>query len=128
MFSNDGKPGAVHFSLRSDGMPNVAINTGRSEWTHRKARLGLAAGKWYHVALVCDARLGGTARFYVDGQPAGAMPLALGRPLDLDSIRFGAYNLWEHNPANNFHGEIDNVRIYTGMLTDKEAAQLAAER
>jgi hypothetical protein len=27
--------------------------------------------------------------------------------------------------GNNFHGELDDVRIYSGMLTDEEAAQLA---
>jgi hypothetical protein len=128
LFSNDGKPGAVHFSLRSDGAPNVAINTGGTSWTHRKARVFLPVGKWYHVALVCDGRPGGSARFYVDGRPVGALPLATGRGLDLQAFRIGGYNVWEHNPASNFHGEIDNVRVYTGMLTDAEVAQLTLER
>jgi hypothetical protein len=85
-------------------------------------------GKWYHVALVCDGRSGGSARFYVDGRPVGTQPLAAGHPLGLEAFRIGAYNGWEHNPASNFHGEIDNVRVYTGMLTDQEVAQLAAQR
>jgi hypothetical protein len=128
LFSNDGRPGAVHFSLRSDGAPNVAVNTGQTSWTHRKARVDLRAGKWYHVALVCDARPGGSARFYVDGRGVGTLPLAAGRLLDLEAFRIGAYNGWERNPASNFHGEIDNVRVYSGMLSDQEVAQLSLPR
>ena len=58
---------------------------------------------------------------------AGEDRLGLGRRLDLDGFRIGAWNRWESNPANNFHGEIGDVRIYSGMLTDAEAAQLAAK-
>jgi hypothetical protein len=128
LFTNDGNPGSVHFSLRSDGVPNVAVHTARASWTHRKARVTLPVGQWYHLALVCDARPGGIARFYVDGRPVGKQSLAAGRSLDLEAFRIGAYNGWQHSPASNFHGEIDNVRVYSGMLTDQEVAQLAAPR
>ena len=122
LFCHDGKPGAVHFSLLSDGTPNVAINTGEWNWTHRKGRASLADGKWHHLALVCDARTGGRVRFYVDGRPAGREPLSLGQRLDLDGFRIGAWNRWQNSAANNFHGELDDVRIYSGMLTDEEVA------
>ena len=49
----------------------------------------------------------------------------LGCRLDLDRFRLGAWNRWEGSPGNNFHGELDDVRIYSGMLSDEEAAQLA---
>ena len=38
LFCHDGQAGAVHFSLLSDGTPNVAINTGEWNWTHRRAQ------------------------------------------------------------------------------------------
>lgn len=128
LFSNDGRPGAVHFSLRADGAPNVAVNTGAKSWIHRKAQGVVSTGKWCHVALVCDGRPGGTTRFYVDGRPAGTLPLVAGRLLDLEAFRIGAYNGWEHNPAGNFRGEIDNVRVYSGLLTSDEVVQLAAQQ
>ena len=80
------------------------------------------------MALACDARLGGSVRFYVDGKPAGEERLGLSQRLDLYGFRIGGWNRWQDNPANNFHGEIDEVRIYTGMLTTEEAARLATGR
>lgn len=126
LFCHEGQPGAVHFSLLPDGVPNVAVNTGDWNWTHRKARTSLADGQWHHVILVCDARLGGSVRFYVDGRLSSQQRLMLGQQLDLYRFRIGAWNRWETTPANNFHGEIDDVRVYSGMLTDDQAAQLAA--
>ena len=125
LFCHDGQRGAVHFSLLSDGTPNVAVNSGDWNWTHRKAGTALSRGKWHHVALVCDARLGGSAQFYVDGRPVKRQRLGLGQQLDLYRFRLGAWNRWETTPANNFHGEIADVRIYSGMLTDSEVTELA---
>jgi hypothetical protein len=125
LFGNDVRPGVVHFSLLTDGSPNVAINTGGQNWTHRKARTSLADGKWHHLVLVCDARLGGVVRFYVDGRLSSEDRLSLGCALDMDGFRLGAWNRWEGSPASNFHGEISDVRVYSGMLTDAEVARLA---
>jgi hypothetical protein len=127
VFCHNAKPGAVHFSLLSDGTPNVAINTGEWNWTHRKAGACLADGKWHHVVLVCDARLHGKAQFYLDGKAAGESRLGLGRRLDLYGFRIGAWNNWENNPANNFHGELADVRIFNGTLTAAAVALLAAD-
>ena len=79
-------------------------------------------GEWHHVAVVCDPRYDGEARFYVDGKPAGAKPLDLGIPLALSAYRLGAWSSW---PDNNFHGALDDVRLYRGLLTDAEVATLA---
>lgn len=126
MFCDDGQPGAVHFSLLADGTPNVAINTGDWNWTHRKAREPLVCGQWRHLVLVCDGRLNGNVRFYLDGKPAGESRLGLGRRLDLYRFRLGAWNRWEREPANNFHGELTDVRIYSGTLGEVEIAALAS--
>jgi len=126
-FCNDGKVGAVHFSLLRDGTPNVAINMGKWNWRHRKANASLADGGWHHVALVCDARRNGEARFYIDGKPVGKGRLSLALRLDLNAFRIGAYNGWQDRPANNFHGQIADVRVYSGTLTDEDAARLIRE-
>jgi len=128
LFCHGGQAGAMHFSLLSDSTPNVAVNTGDWNWTHCKARSGLGDGNWHHLVLVCDARSGGQARFYVDGRIAGQQHLGVGLRLDLYRFRIGGWDRWEDKPANNFHGAIDDVRIYSGMLTDKQAAGLAGQR
>lgn len=125
LFCHEGQPGAVHFSLLPDGTPNVAVNTGDWNWTHCKAQTSLAPGEWHHVALVCDARFGGRATFYVDGRPAGDDFLSLGLQLDLYRFRIGGWNRWENSPNNNLHGEIDDLRVYSGMLTQEEVVGLA---
>jgi hypothetical protein len=125
VFGNDTAPGVVHFSLLADGTPNVAINTGKS-WTHRKANVAIDAGRWHHVVLVCDGRTRGEVRFYVDGKPAGSGNISLGQVLNCDVLRIGAWNRWENRPAANFDGQIDDVRLFSGMLTESQASDLAA--
>jgi|GEM_PF-3338432 len=67
----------------------------------------------------------GVIRFYLDGKPAGSKPFDLGIPLDLTAYRLGAWKAWETKPANNFHGTLDDMRVYRGTLTDTEVASLA---
>lgn len=127
LFCHDAHAGVTHFSLLPDGRPNVAVNSDGRNWTHCTAQTSLAAGEWHHVVLVCDARFGGRARFYVDGFPAGDDYLGLGIALDLSRFRIGGWNRWENDPNNNFHGEIDELWVYRGMLTAEEVAELADE-
>ncbi len=125
LFTDGSGPSSFHFSLLKDGTPNVAVNYGGKHWLHSRANAAVAPGKWHHVAVVCDPRIGGAVRFYLDGQPAGAKPLDLGIPLDLAAFRLGAWKNWERQAANNFHGALDDVRLYRGTLTDAEVATLA---
>jgi len=120
LFTDGSGLSSFHFSLLNDGAPNVAINYGGKLWLHNRADTAVAPGAWHHVAVVCDPRMGGVIRFYVDGKPAGSKPLDLGIPLDLTSYRLGAWKTWEKAPANNFHGALDDVRLYRGLLTEAE--------
>ncbi len=128
LFCDGAHSGVVHFSLLRDGTPNVAVNTNGRKWTHCKARRSVPAGQWHHVILVCDGRTVGRSRFYVDGQPAGDQHLGVGIQLDLDAFRLGAWDNWSTQPPNNLHGTIDDVRIYSGMLTAQQAGELAEGR
>jgi hypothetical protein len=125
LFTSTAQQSAFHFSLLRDGTPNVAINVGGKNWIHSRARRSLADGQWHHLAVVCDSRIGGYIQFFVDGRKDTDAPLDTGVSLDLSAFRLGAWSAWERNPDNNFHGHLDDVRLYTGLLKDAEVADLA---
>ncbi len=128
LFTDGADASSFHFSVLDNGAPNVAINTGGKQWAHSRANSSLATGRWQHLAVVCDPRYGGTIRFYINGQPAGASPLDLGVPLDLSAFRVGAWKTWEGTPANNFHGSLRDIRIYRGSLSASDIRDLARQQ
>ena len=93
-------------------------------------------GRWHHVAMTRD--LSGVIRVYLDGAAQPVTPHTVD-PDEVDPVTAAACTLtaefhdeiwigadpegWEF-----FHGSIDDVRIYTGVLTDDEIATLAADR
>jgi hypothetical protein len=125
LFGSDIRPGTVHFSLLTDGKPNIAIHSQGGNWTHRTGSGSLRQDRWQHVVLTCDGRPGGCVRFYIDGRLDGEHPLSLGHELDLSAFRIGAWNRWQGQAERNFHGEIDDVRVYTGTLTGAQVADIA---
>jgi hypothetical protein len=128
LFCDDWSRNDLHLSLLSNGNVNVAINGGAASGHHRAADRSVGGGEWRHVALVCDQRPGGHIQFYVDGQPDRKhRTYGIETPVELTAVRLGGYNQWEKNAGANFHGSMDDVRIYRGMLTDDQVAELAAE-
>ena len=128
LFCDDWSPKDLHLSLLADGNVNVAINDAATGAYHRASDAPAGDGKWHHVALVCDRRPGGFVRFYVDGIPDRKSVLyGAGSPVELTGVRLGGYNVWENTPGANFHGSLDEVRIYRGMLSDKQATELARQ-
>jgi len=79
------------------------------------------AGVWTHLAAVFDAGAG-QARLYVNGQQVGTAsvpavwnatgPLLVGR------------SLFNGAPADHWSGDIDNVRVYLGALSDAQIVAL----
>ena len=104
----------------------MAINNGQ-DWIHANAKARVIPGSWHHVAVVCDPRKGGEIRFYIDGKDAGTQPLDLGIPLDMDAYRLGAWKAWSAQPDKNFHGVMDDVRLYSGLLQDHEIEEIMRE-
>jgi len=118
----------LHLSVLNTGHANVAIHQGSAGGYHRASEAMVGDGAWHHIALVCDQRVGGFLRFYVDGQPDRKYLLyGVDMPVRLTGVRLGGYNVWEKNPGANFHGSIDDFRIYRGMLTDRQVAELAKD-
>lgn len=127
LFCDDWSDGDLHLSLLADGKVNVAINGGSASGHHRESDRSVGDGEWRHVALVCDQRFGGHIQFYVDGQPDHKHRLhGMEMPVRLTAVRLGGYNQWEKQPGANFHGALDDVRIYRGMLSEEQVAELAA--
>jgi hypothetical protein len=128
LFTDNGNSGAFHFSVRSDGVPNVAINTGATQWTHRGALTPVEAGRWHHVVVTCDPRFGGRIVFYLDGKQDARHGLSLGIPLDLEAFRVGIWNNWDNSSGRGFRGALADLRVYRGTLTEEQVAAVYSER
>jgi hypothetical protein len=129
LFCDNWSERDLHLSILESGSANVAIHDGSPGGYHRASDETIGDGGWHHLALVCDQRPGGSIRFYVDGRPDRKYLLYGGAmPVELTGVRLGGYNVWERTPGGNFHGSLDDVRVYRGMLTDEQVAGLAADR
>ena len=127
LFCDDWSHRDLHLSVLEDGTVNVAIHDGTPGGYHRASETGVGDGRWHHVALVCDQRLGGSLRFFIDGEPDRTYRLhGIEMPVRFTGIRLGGYNVWERSPGANFHGAVDDVRVYRGMLTAAEVARIVA--
>jgi hypothetical protein len=127
LFCDDWSEQDLHLSVLDSGHVNVAIHNGSGGGYHRASDGIVGDGRWHHVGLVCDQRLGGSIQFYIDGEPDRRHPLyGLEMPVRLTGVRLGGYNVWENNPGHNFHGTLDDFRIYRGMLTEEALAELAS--
>lgn len=80
-----------------------------------------ADNKWHHVLVVHD-RVGGKARFYVDGVKnasestiSGLGSVDTGSPVVIGADSQGAYR---------YTGDLDEVSVWTRALTDAEAQQV----
>ena len=87
----------------------------------------LEPGEWRHVAATYDASFQAKGvRIYIDGKPAQVRVL-----LDFmnqnfyvkDPLRIGAAG-----PKERFQGQIDDIRIYRGVLTPERITVLATDR
>jgi hypothetical protein len=78
------------------------------------------AGSWYHVAYTFD---GTTHRLYLGGvwQSSSTMAVGTGAPSEL---YFGCWG--GGGPAEQFKGNLDDIRIYNRALSASEIASLAA--
>jgi hypothetical protein len=81
---------------------------------------------WYHIAIVSDGS--GTAagiKLYVNGE---VEPVEVVRDHLTGSIRtLAPLEVGNRELAPPFHGQLDDLRIYSGALTEAEIRQLAVE-
>lgn len=84
----------------------------------------ITANKWYHAAIVCGA--GGT-KMYVDGVQQSSVfntNDCFSSIAPNANVEIGTHGT---NAGYNFHGYIDEVRVYDKSLTSAEIQQLYAE-
>jgi len=81
-------------------------------------------GLWHHIAYTQDPTGGVTTIFYFDGT---AYPMT-GATLDSVATDYVAMSTWYPfgGPLEPLDGALDDVRVYSGILTSGEVATLAA--
>jgi hypothetical protein len=118
----------LHLSLLQSGAANVAIHRGSAGHAHFASFAEVGSQAWHRVAVVCDTREGGSIQFCIDGRP-DRQHRVFGpeATVHLTGVRPGGYNVWERQPGVNFHGALDDFRIYRGLLTKDQIRTLANE-
>ena len=83
-------------------------------------------GNWHHLVLTREGQSFSGLKAYLDGSPMSesATGNAGGGTLTFNTISLG-YN--SSISSNYFNGELDQVRIYRGAITDTQVAELYAE-
>lgn len=110
------------FHLNPSGTINWWWQTTAGATNQFNSTTALPAGQWSHVLIRYAP---GEQRIYINGTLAGqasfsGTPLANGDPLQLGADQ-GAV-------GRNFNGELDELRIYNGALSDAQISALVAER
>ena len=109
VLGNDGE-GAHHWLI------NAAGETQFGAWGGNQVKPALKVGEWAHVAITFD----GTKLIgYLNGTQSESTDATFnlaGAPLTVAKV---------HNDENYFEGQIEDVRVYSRALTDKEVAALA---
>ena len=123
-----GSKGSAEVTL-DEGAPNedfrLEVHTPANKADDASSTINAQNSGWHFLAGVCD-EANGHVLLYVDGVPAGSVPVA---PLTgiintaADSLMIGARPTSATSGANNqFQGLIDNVAIYNYALTANQIA------
>ncbi len=104
----------------SDGVVTFATGDGTHGEEARCNSVRLATDEWHHIAVVVDAEW--YARLYID-----AVPVVTDGLVQLDFETEAAWAIGANSSddtGNAFKGQIDDVRIYSGFLTEGQIAAL----
>ncbi len=114
-------PGNYEFRVQvTNGLLQLGYqNTPGEVYVFHTSTTAIAAGQWYHVAVTLLK--GGQVEFYIDGVSAGATAqTAEFGILNDEPIRIGG----RKDNYSYFNGLIDDVRIYSRVLTAEELADV----
>jgi predicted RNA-binding protein len=117
---------ASYISQGASGQPGFSIGhqegglSGGEGWPFTGEPAPGPDGLYHHIVLTVDA-VGGSSRLYVDGVLQQTLGSAIPAPLGGTDTRLGR----TFDPfANYFTGEMDELRIYSGVLNGTEVAAL----
>jgi MSHA biogenesis protein MshQ len=110
------------FHLNPNGTVNWWWQTAGPDATVQfNSSRALTVGQWNHVLIRYAA---GDQRIYINGSLAGSAQFS-GTPRgNTDPLQLG----WDQIAGRHFDGDLDELRIFNGALSDAEIAALVAER
>ncbi len=113
-----GNPG---WAVRSSGSAPQITTFGVLDYTGTSDTL--QPNRWTHVAVVLDAS--NDAQFYVNGQPAGLVSHT--SPANPNAADFAIGARSPGNASESMVGVIDDVRFYSGTLTQEEVREVMTD-
>ena len=121
----------LHLATNQNGRFNFAYYGSNTYDGHNKFYRYVSFGSyspnvWYHVAVTYENCLGGEIKCYINGQPVE--PYVSYRPNDYMTAQLSFSNVRlgkAMTGANMFKGELDEVRVYSRVLSDREIRFLA---
>lgn len=81
-------------------------------------------GHWSHIAIV---KSGIDVRFFVDGRMVATQSTVAGQDLQSTALVMGLSKVGTDGPVEQFHGGLDDVRVWGRALSDTEVATLASD-
>ena len=108
---------AFAFILLSSGKIEFTVTTDGNTDQYFESTTSITAGSWSHIALTFD---GSTMRAYINGVAAGTKSVSGTMFNSTAPIEIGA-----RNNAHFFNGNIDEVRIWSKVLT---VAEISAQK
>ena len=111
--------GTLHFNVGGTGVPEFAVNNNPASAWGRDTAIPID-GTWVHLAFTYD-KATGTTTPYVDGV-AGNPGTGGVADIGLGPLWIGG---WDADPNRFPNGRIDDLRIYSGVLTPEQVGQLA---
>jgi len=117
--------GCCNYRVLLDPSSNLYLNTGAHQDVGGAG--AVPAGEWHHVALTVQDNGDGTrtAQVYVDGSPLGSPSPFTQSPGAPNASAFNTYiGAGEGGTAHLFSGLLDDVRVYDGVLTAGQVADV----
>jgi len=123
--TNSGAVAFVRIDFSADG--NLLFyhrNSASTTYLDYSIVPGMADGNWHHVVITKDNT---SVKAYKDGSLVGTITSTSGTYSNSTTLQIGRNN-YNANGANNFDGDIDQVRIYSTALTSSQVTQLYNEK
>lgn len=110
------------FGLEGSGL-SAQLNTTAAYKFRLDSSVPVPAERWSHVAMTYDLH---EVRLYVDGLLVAAAPYQQAIPLDTTSYIVGGLEQQDRSVAARFPGKIDELVLYTRVLSAAELGALAS--